>query len=35
VAGYLVEARARLEQARGLSEGEAAHREFAHRIAWN
>jgi hypothetical protein len=32
VAGYLVEARARLEQARDLSETEAAHREFSHRI---
>jgi hypothetical protein len=32
VAGYLVEARARLEQAPDLSETEAAHREFAHRI---
>ena len=32
VAGYLVEARERLDQARDLSEAEAAHREFAHRI---
>ena len=32
VAGYLVEARERLDQARDRSEAEAAHREFAHRI---
>jgi hypothetical protein len=32
VAGYLVEVRERLEQARDLSEADAAHREFAHRI---
>ena len=32
VAGYLVEARTRLDRARYLSETEAAHREFAHRI---
>ena len=31
VAGYLVEARTRLEQARDRSETEAAHREFADR----
>jgi hypothetical protein len=32
VAGYLLETRKRLEEARDLSEAEAAHREFAHRI---
>ena len=32
VAGYLVELRERLDKARDLSEAEAAHREFAHRI---
>ena len=32
VAGYLVEVRKRLDQARDRSEAEAAHREFAHRI---
>lgn len=32
VAGYLLAARERLEQARDRSEAEAAHREFAQRI---
>ncbi len=32
VARYLLETRERLEQARDLSEAEAAHREFARRI---
>jgi hypothetical protein len=32
VAGYLLDARERLEQARDRSEAEAAHREFAQRI---
>lgn len=32
VASYLLDARERLEQARDLSETEAAHREFARRI---
>ena len=32
VAGYLVEVRERFDKARDLSEAEAAHREFAHRI---
>ena len=32
VAGYLVEARERLDQARDRSEAEAAHREFVRRI---
>jgi hypothetical protein len=32
VAGYLLEARERLEQARDQSEAEAAHREFARRL---
>ena len=32
VAGYLLEARQRLEQARDLEEAEEAHREFARRL---
>jgi hypothetical protein len=32
MARYLLEVRERLEQARDLSENEAAHREFAHRL---
>jgi hypothetical protein len=32
LAGYLLEARCRLEQARDLAEAEAAHREFARRL---
>lgn len=32
LAEYLVETRQRLEQARDMSEAEAAHREFSHRI---
>jgi hypothetical protein len=32
LAGYLLEARERLERARDLAEAEEAHREFAHRL---
>lgn len=32
LAAYLLEARDRLERARDLTEAEAAHREFSHRI---
>ncbi len=32
LAEYLLETRRRLEQARDMSEAEAAHREFSHRI---
>jgi hypothetical protein len=32
LAGYLLEARQRLEQARDLAEAEAAHREFSRRL---
>jgi hypothetical protein len=32
LAGYLLEARERLERARDMAEAEQAHREFAHRL---
>jgi hypothetical protein len=35
LASYLLDARERLEQARDLSEAEAAHREFSRRVGYD